>query len=60
MTDFTALWGWPQWTMAILAMTSLAMAAIDHGKPRIPHNFPLTLVCIGINLFILICGGFYG
>lgn len=55
----TDLWGWPQWTMAVLTVIALLLAANEHGKPRSPHSFPVSLVSVFIQVFVLYAGGFW-
>ena len=57
--DFTANWGWPQWTWLILMLLSLIMSAGEHSKPRENHNAFLAFIRFGLMLFILIAGGFF-
>lgn len=59
MDNFTSAWGWPQWTMVVGMTLGLIIQAAYHGKPREAFSFPIGLVSFGLNLFILICGGFF-
>jgi len=45
--------------MLTLMLLSLAIHAGQHGKPREPHNFPLSLVAFMISLLLLWQGGFF-
>jgi hypothetical protein len=59
VSDFTAPWGWPQWTFLILLTLSLAIRCVNHGEPRSPHNGLIALVDFGIVVFLLTAGGFF-
>jgi hypothetical protein len=68
--DFTAHWGWPQWTLAIMLLLSFIYASARHGEERLetsgerkgkPERYSgfvaLTRTVIWVG--ILICGGFF-
>ncbi len=67
MTFDPSTWAWPQWTLFIIMILRLAIAAGLNGKPKVDkdgkpetYSFPIAFVGSAVALFILICGGFYG
>lgn len=68
--DFTASWGWPQWTLLILLFLSFAIKASQHGKEKLEtvgerkglperYNGFLAIGAFALWMFILIAGGFF-
>ena len=57
--DFTANWGWPQWTIVLLTVLNLAVFSFSHGEPRKPYNAFVGFLDAAVMLFILIAGGFF-
>ena len=55
----TANWGWPQWAFLALAVLTLLVKVVLHGKPREPNNGFYAIIDFGIGMFILIAGGFF-
>lgn len=58
MADFTQAWDWPQWTMVAFMVFGLIFVATNHGE-IVRRSFPHYLISVGLNLFVLICGGFF-
>ncbi len=57
--DFTANWGWPQWTMLILCAWAMIWKAARHGQPRDNHSGFEGVFDFAITMFILTAGGFF-
>ena len=49
----------PQIIYITLAAISLLIASHDHGKPRTPTNFWVSLIGLGVVFTLLIIGGFF-
>lgn len=52
--------GLPQYIFLGLAVFSLGIALEQHGKPRSPSSFWVSLVSSAITLGLLWWGGFFG
>lgn len=70
MSDFTATWGWPQWTIVIIFLLRMSMASALHGRERREtsgerkgdverYNAFSTLIGTFVIVAVLICGGFF-
>ena len=59
MMDFTATWGWPQWTILVLAAWTMIWKASRHGKPRDNHSGFEGVFDFALLMFILTAGGFF-
>ena len=68
--DFTANWGWPQWTIVALILLRFALNSAKHGQPKVEtvgprkgepelHNGFAALTAAVIWTAVLICGGFF-
>lgn len=68
--DFTATWGWPQWTLLAVLILSLLYHCHRHGDPRVetqgerkgqPERFNgfVALTRFALLMFVLIAGGFF-
>lgn len=51
---------WPQITMIVLITLGLGVNLAEHGKPRTPHNFIVSLISAGISVALMSAGGFFG
>lgn len=49
----------PQWIYIALMVVAFGAACHEHGKPRKPSNVFVTLAAYGVELAILIAGGFF-
>lgn len=53
-------WTWPQYTILLLMFISLAIHAVQHGKPQpTGYSFPIKLCNAILWLFLLTFGGFF-
>lgn len=70
MSDFTAGWGWPQWTLLTLLFLGFVLTVSQHGRPRLQnsgpnkglaeeHNAFHALARFALWMFILVAGGFF-
>lgn len=49
----------PQIIYLVLVFIGLMIAAREHGKPRVPSSFWITLIAALIVMSLLIWGGFF-
>lgn len=70
MSDFTATWHWPQWTVLALLFIKFGLNSMRHGEERIErtgerkgmperYNGFTALSSFVIWTAVLICGGFF-
>ena len=52
--------GWPQIVWIAVSALGVGIALINHGEPREKYNFWVTLISLGIEMLILLKGGFFG
>ena len=50
---------WPQITMIALFAAGTAVSVIKHGEPQGPQNAWSSLIAIGVEIGLLIAGGFF-
>jgi hypothetical protein len=51
---------WPQYTYLGLVLFSLGVVVAKHGQPARPHNAFSTMISIGLGMWLLYMGGFFG
>jgi hypothetical protein len=52
--------GAPQLLWIVLNALGLGVALATHGQPRKPGSFGYTLIAFGIEMMLLVWGGFFG